>query len=383
MQHTLPPSAALQTVINRANTLAHSSRTFSVTFNSATPPSHNPQDYTSTGPYWWPNPNTPNGLPWVRKDGVVNRLVRGPQSDSAELSQFITAMATLATAYADSKKPLYAQRAYQLINVFLLDERTGMNPNMRYAQAIPGITDGRGIGIIESRKFITLLQAHEVLLSSEYYRTRVGDGVNRWVAELLTWLKNSPNGIDESRTKNNHASFYDYQLAYFAHVTGSQTTFNDVLAAVHSKRIATQINPGGKQPHELARTRPYHYSVFNLEAFWGLAVIAKQAGQLTHVLAPQQNAAPLLVQALDYINQQQSALASKGSDTSQAFGLESLIRVNLIAGQLYHHRFTEYATALMQQHHLYDCLLAFPVALPQPHKTHRLTNDSGDGLCHL
>lgn len=39
--------------------------TLKVTAQKLKAPSGNPHDYTSMGPYWWPNPDTPDGLPYV------------------------------------------------------------------------------------------------------------------------------------------------------------------------------------------------------------------------------------------------------------------------------------------------------------------------------
>lgn len=388
-------NAARELVIARANSVLDSEQSFSITFNQATPPNDNPQDYTSTGPYWWPNPDTANGLPWIRRDGIVNREVRGRDTDSAELREFVKAVNVLAQAYSYTKNDAYAQRAQELFDVFLFDKDTSMNPNFRYAQAIPGITDGRGIGIIESRLFINALNAHQQLTASDHYNSQVSEPLSRWVTHYLHWLLTSPNGLDESRTHNNHASFYDYQVAYFARFTDNEMVLNQVMQALYPQRIQTQIQPGGAQPHELARTRPYHYSVFNLEAFWGLAAIATDLNQPELAFGPTDDTqVPLIVQALDYLNQQQYTLLTQSHYASDSVSRESLIRVNLIAGQLYDQRFSAYAQTLMAQHAEYDCLLAFPVPVSNATNTRSPTHSSteknidahtqgDDGLCQL
>ncbi|MBU2886720.1 alginate lyase family protein [Gilvimarinus agarilyticus] len=377
---------AVDKIVANADQLINSMETFSVTFNQATPPSGNPRDYTSTGPYWWPNPNTEDGLPWVKKDGMVNREVRGRQTDSRELSLFTQALGTLAQAYAYTGDQVYSDRAALLLEVFLFDSATGMNPNFRYAQAIPGITDGRGIGIIESRKFISVINAHQLLQGSSQYRTQVGDQLHRWIEQYLQWLITSPNGIDESLTHNNHASFYDYQVAFFANFIGDKIHLHIVLDELYKRRIETQINPGGEQPHELERTRPYHYSAFNLEALWGLAAIAADNNKIDAVLPHQeQGSVPLLVAALDYLNREQNKLLTKSNYASVQVSRESLIQINLIAGQIYHPRFTIYAKKLMQNHNEYDCLLVYPVdlqAAPDTYSGSTHTSES-DGLCQL
>lgn len=50
---------------------------FTVTSKSQLPPSGDRHDYMSLAPYFWPNPSTPNHLPYVRRDGEHN-----PQANS-------------------------------------------------------------------------------------------------------------------------------------------------------------------------------------------------------------------------------------------------------------------------------------------------------------
>ena len=42
---------------------------YSVMDKQQTPPSGDKHDYMSVGPYWWPDPSKPDGLPYIRKDG--------------------------------------------------------------------------------------------------------------------------------------------------------------------------------------------------------------------------------------------------------------------------------------------------------------------------
>lgn len=50
------------------------------------------------------------------------------------------------------------------------------------------------------------------------------------------------------------------------------------MSEFSAKRIAKQIDPDGRQPHELDRTQTWSYSVFNLEAFFSAASIADKLG---------------------------------------------------------------------------------------------------------
>src|ERR1044072_5271844 len=45
---------------------------FSITSKATTPPSGDKHDYMSQAPYFWPDPQRPNGLPYIRRDGDRN-----------------------------------------------------------------------------------------------------------------------------------------------------------------------------------------------------------------------------------------------------------------------------------------------------------------------
>src|SRR4029079_19183275 len=123
--------------------------TFGVVNNPLTPPSGDKHDYMSLAPYWWPNPDTPDALTYVRRHGEVN-----PERwtlDNNPFREMTKAVHTLAKAALDlPDKRRYAERAAHLLRVWCLDPATRMNPHLEYGQAIPGVCDGRGIGIIDT-----------------------------------------------------------------------------------------------------------------------------------------------------------------------------------------------------------------------------------------
>ena len=105
---------------------------FSVVHKTGIPPSKSKHDYISIGPYWWPNPNTKNGLPYIRKDGKINPETRNNFTDYVEKNNFISAVKTLKEAffYSDDKK--YANKNLEFINTWFFDETTKMNKNVKY-----------------------------------------------------------------------------------------------------------------------------------------------------------------------------------------------------------------------------------------------------------
>jgi hypothetical protein len=154
-----------------------------------------------------------------------------------------------------------------------------MNPNFRFAQIIPGRDVVRGTGIIESRRFTRIVDSVALLSGCACWSPADWQGLRDWFGEFATWLRTSPNGQLESRTTNNHAVWYDVQLADFALFAGNIEAARQVVSAAQSARIETQIAADGSMPRELERTRSFHYSNFNLQAFFELATL----GQLVDV----------------------------------------------------------------------------------------------------
>lgn len=234
-------------------------------------------DYFSFGPYWWPDPSKPDGLPYIRRDGEVNPTSRKDTDDSS-FGRMGEAVETLGLAYWFTGDERYALKAVQFIRVWFLEPTTRMNPNLQYAQAIPGITDGRGIGIIESRGLTTINEALDLLDAAPEWTTADRAAYRDWLAAFHAWLTHSTNGQDEHGEKNNHGTWYDVQTAHLALVLRKPEEAKTILTEGLTRRLAQQIQPDGAQPLELARTKSLDYSLFNLEALFNCAELAGSAG---------------------------------------------------------------------------------------------------------
>ncbi|MCH5374681.1 MAG: alginate lyase family protein, partial [Planctomycetes bacterium] len=240
------------------------------------PPSGDKHDYFSVGPYWWPDPSKPGGLPYIRRDGEVNP--ERHEYDNVGLKNTVSAVRNLAIAYYFTRDTKYAERASRLLRTWFLDPATLMNPHLEYAQAIPGRTQGRGIGIIDTAQLASLVDAVGLLQASEAWTDSDQSRLQAWFREYLQWLLVSSHGKDEADTENNHAVWYDVQVASFALFVGEKATAGRVLEQVGPRRIATQIEPDGRMPRELARTKSFSYTHMNLRGFLQLDQLAEHVG---------------------------------------------------------------------------------------------------------
>lgn len=243
---------------------------YSVVTHGDLPPSGDPHDYVSFGTYWWPNPDTPDGLPYVRRDGVSNKKLIA-QGDRAPLSAMSNDVVTLTLAGYLLDEPKYSRHAAKLLRAWFLDPATRMNPHLNHGQMIRGVNTGRCFGIIDTAVFVPTIDSALLLEESGEWTAEDGEGLRAWFGDYRAWLTESPMGKQEQATRNNHATYYDLQVATMALYVGDRERARRVLAAVPTRRMATQIELDGRQPHEIARTRGLTYSLMNLRGFCLLA----------------------------------------------------------------------------------------------------------------
>lgn len=219
-----------------------------------------PHDFYSNGDYWWPDPERKDGLPYMRRDGHCN-----PNAFFAHrnlLQTMKNAVADLAAGYRLTGEEKYSRVACRMLWEFFLDSNTKMNPNLCYAQAIPGVCPGRGIGIIDSLHLIDVPYAIEALKPSAAMTKELYYGLLKWFRDYLYWMKTHEYGIAEMNESNNHSVCWFAQAAVFAWFTGDEESLSFCRKQFREVLIPRQMANDGSFPAELARTRPYHYSLF-------------------------------------------------------------------------------------------------------------------------
>jgi hypothetical protein len=250
---------------------------YSVTMKERVPPSGDKHDFLSMAPYHWPDPKSPNGLPYIRRDGERNPEA-AKVTDRDYLVDTVEAAYTLSVAYYLIGEEKYAERAALLLRTWFLDPATRMNPNMNHAQYIAGVNTGRGAGLIETRHISRVVDALGLLAGAKAWTVADERGMHEWLAAYFEWLQTSKNGRSEAKAPNNHGAWYEQQLATVALYLGNDAVVRDVVEKRAKARISHQFEPDGRQLLELERTKAMHYSTFNLLALTHLARAGDASG---------------------------------------------------------------------------------------------------------
>jgi len=250
---------------------------WSVTDKERLPPSGDKHDYASYSRYWWPDPDKPDGLPYIRRDGETN-----PDSQSLKTSdrQRIGAVGinteTLGLAYYLTGEERYAEKAAEILRVWFLDPATRMNPNVNHAQCRPGHNNGTKSGVLDGRMMTRALEGSLLIAGSTALTDVEREGLKAWAGEYFDWLTTAEIALDEAASENNHGSFYDAQAMYFALYSGNRKAAEQIAQNFVQKRVLSQIKTDGSMPEEMARTRPLFYSNYNLHAMFMVAHLAEK-----------------------------------------------------------------------------------------------------------
>ncbi|WP_201983409.1 alginate lyase family protein [Hymenobacter rubidus] len=236
-----------------------------VTVTASTSPrsAGGPHDFFSEGDYWWPDPQNPGG-PYIQKDGLTN-----PDNFTAHrlaMIRFSRVVGALASAYKLTGDEKYVRHALVHLRAWFTDAQTLMNPSLLYAQAISGRFTGRGIGIIDTIQLMEVAQGVLVMQAAKGFGKNDLAGIKNWFGQYLTWLTTHPNAREEMNAANNHGTCWTMQVAAFARLTANQELLALCRTRYKTVHLPTQMAPDGSFPLETKRTKPYGYSLFNLDA---------------------------------------------------------------------------------------------------------------------
>ncbi|HEX4262812.1 MAG TPA: alginate lyase family protein [Verrucomicrobiae bacterium] len=234
-----------------------------ITDHLATNSAGGPHDFFSQADYGWPNPAHQGGLPYTERDGQTN-------PDNFEYHRMAMrhmkdAVAALAAAYACTGDDKYVRKASEFLRVFFLDEKTKMNPNLNYAQAVLGGATGRSYGIIDTLHLAELPVAIRFMEKSPAFDPAMDAGLKKWFTDYIHWMTTAENGVKEMNAANNHSIAFFVQLASFAIFANDQKTVALCRDRFKEVLLPKQMAADGSFPFELKRTKPYGYSIFQAD----------------------------------------------------------------------------------------------------------------------
>jgi hypothetical protein len=219
-------------------------------------------DYFSQADYWWPDPKNPKG-PYIQKDGQSNP--DNFDEHRKAMRRLSVQMPALAAAFMVSKQKRYGDHAVKHLRAWFVDKETLMNPNLLYSQAIINKETGRSIGVIDTIHLVEVARAASVLEQGGALAGADRDGVRKWFKDYLTWLTTHAYGTKERDAENNHGTCWAMQAAEFARYAGDQKVLKDCSERYKKILLPNQMAPDGSFPRELKRTKPYGYSLFNID----------------------------------------------------------------------------------------------------------------------
>lgn len=220
-------------------------------------------DFFSEGDYWWPNPASADS-PYIQKDGMTNPA--NFVAHRAAMIRFSRIVGALASAYKLTGDKKYVLHALKHCNAWFANPQTLMNPNLLYAQAIKGRFTGRGIGIIDTIQLMEVVQGLMAMEKDAAMDTKALAAIRNWFNQYLTWLTSHKYGLDEMNAENNHGTCWAMQVACFAKFTGNESLMKFCSERYKRVLLPNQMAADGSFPKELKRTKPYGYSIFNLDA---------------------------------------------------------------------------------------------------------------------
>ncbi|MCX6327489.1 MAG: alginate lyase family protein [Bacteroidia bacterium] len=227
-------------------------------------------DFYSEGDYWWPDPANPEG-PYIQRDGMTNpENFVDHRKAMIRLSQIV---GSLASAYKITGDEKYVKQAFVHLRTWFVDTATRMNPSLLYSQAIKGRFTGRGVGIIDTIQLMEVAQGIIAMGQAKCIDKQLLNAIKSWFADYLQWLMTHQYGKDEMNAKNNHGTCWVMQAASFAKLTGNNEILDFCRKRYKEALLPDQMGPDGSFPQEIRRTKPYGYSLFNLDAMTMVCLI--------------------------------------------------------------------------------------------------------------
>ncbi|QNF32398.1 alginate lyase family protein [Adhaeribacter swui] len=259
---------------------------YTIVKKTIAPPSGDKHDYMSLAPYWWPDPNSPDGLPYIRKDGQSN-----PEGSTIKDNTYIRDLSKdirlLGLSYYFTNDEKYAKKATELLKVFFLNSATRMNPNLNFCQIRRGVMTESGVGTVDTEHFTQLIDGVQLLAGSRSWTKENHAALQNWFKQYLNWLLTSAIGKDGATQPNNISTYYNLQVITYALFVEDKALAKSIIEKQVYDLLENQFSPTGEQKLELARTNSWTYCNKNLKGWFDIASAAEILGiNLWHYTSP-------------------------------------------------------------------------------------------------
>ena len=272
---------------------------YSVINKTKAPPNGDMHDYMTLARYYWPNPKGKKGLPYINKDCKTNPEIFSDRYNYTEKAKMVRSSIQLCLAYHLTKEEKYAAHAALIIDTWFLNPESCMNPNLNYAQIIPGRNNNNPYGVIDGHVFPFIFEVLNFLDHSPSWSIDQSLKMKEWAKKYLKWLLESFKGITLRRASNNQASWYDMQVIYFALYTDQKEIAAEFIDHSTSNKLTSHFVSDFSQPQEMKRRKNIYYSIFNLQALFYCALLG------THIQRDlwqnEENKKGALFQGLDFL----------------------------------------------------------------------------------
>jgi Alginate lyase len=232
-------------------------------------------DYFSQADYFWPDPQNPDGK-YINRDGQSNP--NNFNDHRKAMIAFSIQMPALSAAWLLTGDRRYVQLAGDHLRAWFIQSGTRMNPNLEYSQGVHGVSTGRSYGIIDTLHLVEVARAASIVASVILTKAEQ-QALQDWFRAYLSWMKTSEKGIAERNAVNNHAVCWALQAAEFARLIDDHETRQEVRTQYEALFVPGQMALDGSFPRELARTKPYSYSIFNFDTMATLCQSLEGDGQ--------------------------------------------------------------------------------------------------------
>ncbi|KAI8595246.1 alginate lyase-domain-containing protein [Dissophora ornata] len=257
-------------LVREADLALRNTEVYSVTNKDQTAPSGDIHDYLSLSKYYWPNPKTESGLPYIRTDGHINPEIETVR-DYRLLRTMVREVHMMGMAYHFTGDKAYMEKCVMRLKEWFLDEETYMNPNINFGSLQKGQKLGVRTGVLDMFTIFRVFDALHYLKQDPDWPKDLIPNLQAWFTRYVKWLETSTLAKVERKGNNNHGTYFDVQIIGIYLFLGRTEEARAVAQSGLSNRIDIQITGKGEQPEELERKTSWYYSVFNLQALMTLA----------------------------------------------------------------------------------------------------------------